>query len=132
MLSAIRNAFKVPDLRRKIFFTLFIILIYRLGANIPNPGIDHAAVQQLVRLDERRGHQRRGKLRRLLQRDVIGVHAQVAEGTRRTLGHQNVDQLARTRPRVEHAGLRDALISCLPGYADAPWEWNDRTIPDAA
>ena len=48
MLSAIRNAFKVPDLRRKILFTLFIILVYRLGANIPNPGIDHAAVQQLI------------------------------------------------------------------------------------
>jgi preprotein translocase subunit SecY len=48
LLSAIRNAFKVPDLRRKIFFVLFIILIFRLGANIPNPGIDHAAVQTLV------------------------------------------------------------------------------------
>ena len=48
MLSALRNAFKVPDLRRKIFFTLAIIAVYRLGANIPNPGIDHAAVQQLI------------------------------------------------------------------------------------
>ena len=48
MLSAMRNAFRVPDLRRKIFFTLVIIAVYRLGANIPNPGIDHAAVQQLV------------------------------------------------------------------------------------
>jgi preprotein translocase subunit SecY len=48
LLSALRNAFRVPDLRRKIFFTLFVIGIYRLGANIPNPGIDHNAVQQLV------------------------------------------------------------------------------------
>jgi preprotein translocase subunit SecY len=48
LLSALRNAFKVRDLRRKIFFTLLIIGVYRLGANIPNPGIDHAAVQQLV------------------------------------------------------------------------------------
>ena len=43
-----RNAFRVPDLRRKIFFTFLILAVYRLGANIPNPGIDHAAVQQLV------------------------------------------------------------------------------------
>jgi preprotein translocase subunit SecY len=48
VLSALRNAFKVPDLRRKILFTLAIIAVYRLGANIPNPGIDHAAVQQLI------------------------------------------------------------------------------------
>ena len=48
MLSAMRNAFRVPDLRRKILFTLFIIAVYRLGSHIPNPGVDHAAVQQLV------------------------------------------------------------------------------------
>ncbi len=48
MLSAMGNAFRVPDLRRKILFTLFVIAIYRFGANIPNPGIDHTAVQQLV------------------------------------------------------------------------------------
>ncbi len=48
MLSALRNAFKVPDLRRKILFTLLIIAVYRLGANVPNPGVDHTAVQQLV------------------------------------------------------------------------------------
>ncbi len=48
MLSAMANAFKVKDLRRKILFTLLIIAVYRLGANIPNPGIDHAAVQQLI------------------------------------------------------------------------------------
>jgi preprotein translocase subunit SecY len=48
VLSALRNAFKVPDLRRKILFTLLIIAVYRLGANVPNPGVDHTAVQQLV------------------------------------------------------------------------------------
>ena len=39
MLSAILNAFRVPDLRKKIFFTLFIIALYRLGSFIPVPGI---------------------------------------------------------------------------------------------
>lgn len=55
MLSALRNAFKVPDLRRKIFFTLAIIGVYRLGATIPVPGIDHAAVQQLVETGRQTG-----------------------------------------------------------------------------
>ncbi|MDR3037477.1 MAG: preprotein translocase subunit SecY [Coriobacteriales bacterium] len=39
MLSAILNAFRVPDLRKKIFFTLAIIALYRLGSFVPVPGI---------------------------------------------------------------------------------------------
>jgi preprotein translocase subunit SecY len=46
MLRAFVNAFKVPDLRNKILFTLFIIGVYRLGAWIPVPGIDFALVEQ--------------------------------------------------------------------------------------
>jgi len=43
----ITNMFRVPDLRNKILFTLFIIVLYRLGAFIPAPGIDLEAVQAL-------------------------------------------------------------------------------------
>src|SRR5437588_5750862 len=39
--------FRIPDLRNKILFTLFIILLYRLGSNITVPGIDFSAVQKL-------------------------------------------------------------------------------------
>src|SRR5712691_5443717 len=39
--------FKVPDLRNKIFFTLFIIAVYRLGANVTVPGVSFAAVKDL-------------------------------------------------------------------------------------
>ena len=39
MLSAILNAFRVPDLRKKILFTLSIIALYRLGSFITVPGI---------------------------------------------------------------------------------------------
>ncbi len=39
MLSSIVGAFRVPDLRRKILFTLAILALYRLGAYIPVPGI---------------------------------------------------------------------------------------------
>ncbi|HEX2041168.1 MAG TPA: preprotein translocase subunit SecY [Acidimicrobiales bacterium] len=47
--------FKIPDLRNKIMFTLFIILLYRLGSNVTVPGIDFAAVQELQRSAERGG-----------------------------------------------------------------------------
>lgn len=45
VLSGFRDAFKVPDLRKKIFFTLGILAIYRLGCFIPSPGVD---VKKLV------------------------------------------------------------------------------------
>lgn len=47
MIEAIRNAFKIPDLRRRILFTLAIIAIYRLGAQVPVPGIKIADIQRL-------------------------------------------------------------------------------------
>lgn len=43
MLSSIVEAFKIPELRKKIFFTLAILALYRLGAYIPVPGIPFKA-----------------------------------------------------------------------------------------
>ena len=40
MLQTLRNAWKIPELRKKILFTLFILLIYRVGNVIPVPYID--------------------------------------------------------------------------------------------
>ncbi len=40
MLKAFINAFKIPDLRKKILFTVFIIAVFRLGSHIPAPDID--------------------------------------------------------------------------------------------
>ena len=48
MLTAISNAFRVPELRRKIIFTLSMIALYRLGAYIPVPGVNLDTVKQLI------------------------------------------------------------------------------------
>ncbi len=45
MLSSLRNIFKIPDLRNKVLFTLLVIAIYQLGANVPVPGISIAALK---------------------------------------------------------------------------------------
>ena len=45
MLSAFANAFRTPDLRRKLLFVLLIIAIFRLGSQVPAPGVDVANVQ---------------------------------------------------------------------------------------
>ncbi|GGY06187.1 preprotein translocase subunit SecY [Streptomyces tanashiensis] len=49
MLTAFARAFKTPDLRKKLLFTLAIIVLYRLGAHIPVPGVKYEAVQQCVK-----------------------------------------------------------------------------------
>ena len=38
--EAVANVFRIPDLRRRILFTLSMLAIYRLGGHIPTPGID--------------------------------------------------------------------------------------------
>jgi preprotein translocase subunit SecY len=46
-LSRLRNMFRVPDLRNKVFFTIFIIFIFRIGSYIPVPYVDFHALAQL-------------------------------------------------------------------------------------
>ncbi|MGB0384059.1 MAG: preprotein translocase subunit SecY [Ardenticatenaceae bacterium] len=45
MFQALQNAFRLPDLRSKILFTLWILVVYRLAAHIPVPGVDQAALE---------------------------------------------------------------------------------------
>ncbi len=47
MASPFQQAFKVGDLRTKILFTLFMLLVFRIGAHIPVPGLDPAKLQSL-------------------------------------------------------------------------------------
>ncbi|MBF6327552.1 preprotein translocase subunit SecY [Nocardia transvalensis] len=48
MLSAFVSAFRTPDLRRKILFTLGLILLYRVGASLPSPGVDYKAIRECI------------------------------------------------------------------------------------
>ncbi len=47
MLQTLANSFRVPEIRMKLAFTAAMLLLYRLGAYIPAPGIDTAAVKDL-------------------------------------------------------------------------------------
>ena len=46
MLEKFRNIFKIPELRKKIIFTLTIFILYRLGGHIPIPGVDAGVLGQ--------------------------------------------------------------------------------------
>jgi preprotein translocase subunit SecY len=48
VLGAFRSALATPDLRRKILFTLGILALYRLGSQLPSPGVNFANVQQCI------------------------------------------------------------------------------------
>jgi preprotein translocase subunit SecY len=55
VLGAFANAFRTPDLRRKLLFVLLIIVIFRLGSQIPTPGVHVANVQTCFRQLENDG-----------------------------------------------------------------------------
>jgi preprotein translocase subunit SecY len=47
MLEALRNSFRLPDIRRKIVYTLFILMIYQFAAHVTVPGVDRDAMKDL-------------------------------------------------------------------------------------
>ncbi len=52
MIEAVRNAFRLPDLRRKLLLTLGILIIYRLAAHIPVPGVNRTALGQIFQSNQ--------------------------------------------------------------------------------
>src|SRR5712671_6332774 len=46
-IEAFRNLFRIPDLRNRVLFTLALLAVYRIGAHIPTPGINIAALTRL-------------------------------------------------------------------------------------
>ena len=47
MLATLVNAWKIPDIRKKIIFTLLMMVVFRLGCAIPIPGIDRSILTEL-------------------------------------------------------------------------------------
>ena len=48
MLETIKNAWKIPEIRKKIIFTLFVILVFRVGSVIPVPFVDPEMIKQMA------------------------------------------------------------------------------------
>ena len=44
MLSGFQNASRIPELRKRLLFTLAMLAVYRLGVHVPTPGIDRQAL----------------------------------------------------------------------------------------
>ena len=48
MLQTLRNAWKIPELRKKMLYTLLLLVIFRLGSYIPVPGLSAGAVAAMM------------------------------------------------------------------------------------
>ena len=46
LVEAVRNIFAIPDLRKRVLFTLALLAVYRLGSYVPTPGVDPVALQE--------------------------------------------------------------------------------------
>ena len=46
-INSVRNIFAVPDLRKRVFFTLAMLAIYRIGSHVRTPGIDPDALASM-------------------------------------------------------------------------------------
>ncbi|HEC31027.1 MAG TPA: preprotein translocase subunit SecY, partial [Deltaproteobacteria bacterium] len=47
MITGFQNIGKIPELKRRIFFTFLLLAVYRVGVHVPTPGIDAAALAAL-------------------------------------------------------------------------------------
>jgi preprotein translocase subunit SecY len=52
MIQAVRNAFKLPDLRRRILITFLILVVYRLAAHVPVPDVDPTALRKVFEANQ--------------------------------------------------------------------------------
>src|SRR5262252_822839 len=55
MFEKLANIFRIPDLRKRILFTLGMLFVYRLGGHLPTPGIDTAKLEQFFNLGSTSG-----------------------------------------------------------------------------
>jgi preprotein translocase subunit SecY len=52
MLQAVLNAFKIPDIRRKILFTIAMLVIFRMIASVPIPGVDREGIRAFIETNQ--------------------------------------------------------------------------------
>ena len=48
MFKTLINVFRIPELRNKVLFTLFMLAIYRIGFHVPLPGVDQGNFRQMA------------------------------------------------------------------------------------
>src|SRR5438874_8846695 len=55
MFKTLINIFRIPELRSKVLFTLFMLMIYRIGYHVPIPGVDQTQMQEQAKKQQQGG-----------------------------------------------------------------------------
>ena len=100
-VEAFRNAFKIPELKRRIIFTLMMLAIYRLGAHVPAPGVNGDALAEII---DRAGQ------------GLLGFYAMFSGGafSRATLFALGI------MPYISASIIMSLLTSVIPALAAGP------------
>ena len=48
MFSAVKNAFKIPDLKKKLVYTILMLAVFRVGSAVPVPGINVEVIRAIL------------------------------------------------------------------------------------
>src|SRR6476661_1270134 len=55
MFTTLANIFRIPELRNKVLFTIFMLMIYRVGYHVPIPGVDQSNFEALQAKQQKSG-----------------------------------------------------------------------------
>ena len=104
LLDKTQSIFKIPELRKRIFFTLALLVVFRLGSYVPVPGIDSQALGAALRAMQTRRRRPPGPVRyvrgrRVLPRNgVCSGHNALHLGIDHTAAARGGDPLLREAP----------------------------------
>jgi preprotein translocase subunit SecY len=62
MFKTLANVFRIPELRNKVLFTIFMLMIYRIGYHVPIPGVDQTNFEQLQKRQQQGDDTAAGRL----------------------------------------------------------------------
>jgi len=80
VFEGLRESFRLPDLRRRILITIFLLIIYRFAANVPTPGVDHLALEAALNPQTATGVSTLGNVLDLLSGGAVSNFSVLAMG----------------------------------------------------
>ncbi len=98
MFKALVNVFKVPELRNKVLFTLFLLAVYRVGYHVPLPGVDQTQIAEYFR-------RQTGAIGRLAEYFAVFTGGSLRQSTIFGLG---------VMPYISAAIIFELLITVIP------------------
>ena len=135
MFQTLKNAWKIPELKNKILFTLMIVILYRLGSNLPMPWVNPDALETMFGAGGNRPKDRRYEMGEVSGRlsdlsvitednsrfeDVMDIIEDIKVGINKTDGEYVVipNRVDAIRYCIENAKTGDIIVLAGKGHED--------------